>query len=113
MKKVVDIINLHVFTETETIEQARLVGEVLCKELEPHGEVKLCRLKKYWKIPEYFEFSIEITSPSISENIANDICDRLGGKWKKVGNIFIFQRSKDNRLLAYNIRWASLEYIEL
>ncbi|MEQ5821521.1 hypothetical protein NFG57_10030 [Halomonas sp. H10-59] len=107
------IVNLHVFTEAADVEQARAAGDILLQKLEAYEEIELCRLKRYWKIPEYYEFSIEIGSPIISKNTPQEISKILGGRWKKAGDSLILYQTKGKPFPMPNIKWASLEYIDL
>ena len=57
-------VNVHVFAEVSSIEEASAVGAKLTCALNTFGKTQICNIKEYWKIPEYFEFSIGVITES-------------------------------------------------
>ena len=79
------VINLRLFVEVSTEDEAWTVGERLSKALDAFGSHKICRLKPYWKIPEYFELCVEISGPDLSEDQTREISILLGKDWVIAG----------------------------
>lgn len=106
------IINLRIFVEVSTENEARNVAKRLSESLSVFGCHEICRLKPYWKIPKYFEFCIEISGSDISKDQMQEISFALGKNWTGVEESLVWDASNVQILIDPRVRWANLEYLE-
>ena len=106
-------VNLHVFAEVSSASEAKAIGSKVSDALKCFGEVLVTDVKQYWKIPEYFEFSIELSDSSLSESDCQRVADILSQGWNDVGGSLIWNQEADAVLCDPKVRWANLEYIEM
>ena len=106
-------LNIHLFADVSSSKEAYYVGAQLSKTLTPFGKVQICNIKRYWKIPEYFEFSIELRSPSLNQSICHEIAKVLGVSWVEAGGSYIWAASEKNEFTHPSVKWANLELVEV
>jgi hypothetical protein len=106
-------VNLHVFAEVSSASEANAIGSRISDTLKCFGDVLVTNVKQYWKIPEYFEFSVELSGASLSESDCPRIADILGQGWNDIGGNLIWNQESDAFLCDPKVRWANLEFIEI
>ncbi len=106
-------VNIHIFAEVSSKEEASVVGSKLSYALKAFGESQVCNIKEYWKVPEYFEFSIELEDSSLSKVDCQKIAETLGTGWLEAGGSLIWNPTDNVMLLDPAVKWANLEFIEI
>lgn len=104
--------NIHVFCEASSEEMAARVASKFSDLVSPLGKTSIRGIRQYWKIPEYFEFCVEISCDNLIEHNASKVLDRLGGQWDEVGGGLISSPTTKTPLVDSTVRWAHVEYIE-
>lgn len=106
-------IHIKIYSLTSSNEEASEVGEKLASFLQEIGETSISNVKPYWKIQEYYECSIELNSPSLSEVSVQLVVDLLGKEWERIGeDCFVWNYSGDKYFADERVRWASVEFIK-
>lgn len=99
-----------VASEVEAIE----LGKRLIDAFQDFGNVKTFDVKKYWKIPGYYECSVELHAEDLSEAALPRLTERLGHGWKRAGSAcFIWTRSEKSHFVDERVNWAEVEFIEV
>lgn len=106
------LINIHVFAEVSSECEADIIGSRFSDRLSSFGDTQVTGVKQYWKVPEYFEFSVELSAARLSENDCQKVADVLGHGWSETGSSLIWNPTSDAVLVDPSVKWAHLEYIE-
>lgn len=104
---------LRVFAEVSSDVEASEVGRILSNSVATFGHVTVFNVEKYWKIPNYFEVSLEIRGPNLNNCVCKKIAKVLGNGWVEAGNSLIWNSTVKARFMDSKVKWANLEFIEL
>lgn len=105
-------INLHMFFEMESEEEAKLSAASICDHLTKFGETSASQVKQYWKMPEYFEVRVEVHNERLGQGDIARIASEIGGPWMESGSSLIWNFGEGARFIDGKVRWANMEYIE-
>lgn len=97
-------------SEAEAIE----LGKTLIDAFQDFGNLKALEVKKYWKIPENYECSMELHAEDLSEAVLPRLAERLGHGWERASSTcFIWTRSEALHFADERVNWAEVEFIEV
>lgn len=104
-------ISMHVFSaaasETEAADIARKLGDRMGE----FGELAVSGMKRYWKIPEYYEFSITLCTRQLGKENVREIVEQLGSDWQEVAsNCFIWNWSSQKYFVDERLRWIEIDF---
>ena len=107
-------VNIRLFSSVSSAEEAVELGKMLVCALNEFGEVTITDIKKYWKIPEYYECAMELRAPSISSAILPNVMEKLGDGWHSVSALCsVWNRSEENHFVDKRVNWAEVEFFEV
>jgi hypothetical protein len=107
------MILLRVFQETPDEQVAKLLSHRVSDVVRAAGySVVKTSVKPYWKIPEYFEVVIEMTTVPDVGGIEHAL-EKLGSGWlhQRPGEA-IWNKGENAHFMDESVRWAHLELIE-
>ncbi len=104
--------NIHVFCEVPSEEMAVRVASKFSDLVSALGQTSIRGIRQYWKIPEYFEFCIEVSCDNFVEHKSSSVLDLVGGQWDEVGGSLISNPTTETPLVDNTVRWAHIEYVE-
>ena len=106
-------INLRVFALANSNSEAEGIGNKIAHTLRTIGKTSVYGIKHYWKIPEYYELSIDLNLPMYTDASVQAVIELLGSGWNEAGaSCFIWDWSDDRHFVDERVRWASVEFIE-
>ena len=105
--------SMHVFAEVSSKEAALAVGVSIVEKLTTFGAVTVCDPKQYWKIPEYYEFFVEVQNEMLVDNDKAELANSVGLGWADAGSSLIWNFSEDAQFADDKVRWANLEFVEI
>lgn len=106
-------LSLQVFCLVSTECEAADIVENLVHALQGLGLVTAGSPQPYWKIPEYYECSIQIHKPLFSASLLSNAIEILGSGWERVnGCCFVWNSSDDTTFIESSVRWAEAEFFE-
>lgn len=107
-----NLIHARFFLEVGDGPTALGLSQSICEKLLGHGKVSIKSIEKYWKIPEYYEVSIVVSSEELTLDALSVIAHDLGSGWV-VDNIsyMIWTPSTHSNFIINEVRWAQLELI--
>ncbi len=108
-------IYVRVFLDTVEVEIAENTAILINNKLQPIADVSQKQVKQYWKIPEYFEISLEFR-PTVDLNEAfQKIVNQLGNGWEfsdPVGEKWaVWNSLETTQFFIPRVRWASVEIV--
>lgn len=106
------IINTHLFSDVFSEAEVASLSQRVSDMLSQFGDVKSFGVKRYWKIPEYFELTVQITNSNNSFDKICDVAAALGSGWIRSGSSLLWSDEVDSAFFEPSIRWANIELIE-
>ena len=107
------VILLRMFQETPDEQVAKLLLHRVSKLVKAAGySVVKTSVKPYWKIPEYFEVVVKMTTAP-GEGGIEHVLVKLGSGWlhQRPGEA-IWNKEENAHFMDESVRWAHLELIE-
>ncbi|WP_035909629.1 MULTISPECIES: hypothetical protein, partial [unclassified Labrenzia] len=107
-------INIRFLSSVASEDEAAELGRSLMDAFRDLGNIVAFEVKKYWKIPECYECSMELHAEAISDATLPILIERLGHGWERVSSAcFIWNRSEEFRFADERVNWAEVEFIEV
>ncbi|MFV0421723.1 hypothetical protein [Oleidesulfovibrio sp.] len=107
------LIHIRFFCAAASKAEASAATNNLIDVLKGFGTVGSGTPKQYWKIPEYYECSLEVRGSMVSESMLVAVTQKLGTGWERVGdNCYVWSHSENTSFVDNNIRWAELEFLD-
>ena len=105
---------LRVFAEESTEEAAHKVADRILELLKEHTRQLDVQVKKYWKIPEYYEIFFRLSPLRDTSIIQSEITALLGNGWEKQQDSVesIWNPGPESNFKIESIRWAHIEIVE-
>lgn len=104
---------IRAFVEAASEDEVFTVARQLLGLIEDMGHSSVPKVKRYWKIPEYFEFSVEVDLPVQCELVLSSFADRLGSGWIEAGErCLVWDPSQVGKISHEKVRWAEIEYFD-
>lgn len=105
---------LRAFAECESEERAEQMQKKLCGALAAMVSARPATPKRYWKMPELFEFTFSLTPATVE--IREQIIGSASGGWQHSGDerdmSSVWNRSPGFSFLAAEVTWAELQHYE-
>ncbi len=105
-------LSLHLFVETSLKEDVEAVGNLVADKLSDYGSTTVTGIKKYWKIPEYFEVLVEVQSDYLGSADVPTLANIVGKNWIGAGSSMVWNFGEGSSFVDEKVRWANIEYIE-
>jgi len=105
---------LRLFAEEPSEEAAHNVADKIIDLLKGHTRQLDLQVKKYWKIPEYYEIFFRLSPLRDSSDIQSEITAILGNGWEEQQTLIesIWNPGPESNFKIDSIRWAHIEIIE-
>ncbi|MFZ5759523.1 MAG: hypothetical protein ACOY32_07835 [Thermodesulfobacteriota bacterium] len=105
---------LRLFAEEPSEEAAHNVADRILDLLKGHALHLDIQVKKYWKIPEYYEIFFRLSPLTGSSDIISEIASILGKGWEKQQASLesIWNPGPESSFKINSVRWAHIEIVE-
>jgi len=104
-------IHLRIFSEVDNIDRALKVSDKVVNILKIIGCADINIMRKYWKIPEYYETSLTVKRKVLEHQDCERVADLLGGTWVNNDSGTELTSSEDSVFKIKEIRWAHIELL--
>ncbi len=103
------------FLETTEVEVAESTAILVTNKLKLIADLSQKQVEQYWKIPEYFEISLEFIPKVNLEEAFQKIVNQLGNGWEfsdPVGEKWaVWNSLETTQFFIPRVRWASVEIV--
>lgn len=108
---------LRLFVEARDCAEAQPIADSVIAKAQAFGDVRQHEIERYWKIPEYYEVSLEIYPREQAADAFTHIMASLASGWECHGQgneiWAVWSSSPENKFVSTNVRWANLELTQL
>lgn len=106
-------IKIKVFCEVPDSLEAVKIRDQIAARLDVTSRMEFGDVKKYWKIPEYFEISIKVFPKELNEDTLDETANLLGSGWSKSNFSYVWNAGEKATFVEGHVKWANVELIEL